>query len=347
MLSLRDKAAIATGLMRFLRGYPADDTESFASWLKRTGQTDRAIRHFWEPVVVGALNDGFDRCSVKYAGKVFHESFLRSPEAGRLGIPAAPLSDFFAPVADLAQPSGRHSQAQIRSRPHRATPRQPLADPRRRPTSTQPTPSSWPPTSTNRQALTAYYDRAARQPNLRPTSSPPPSPPSTSGTTATSPDLDHAVLLDTRIQWVFVKSRIRRWPAERGSYLELVISASWPELEMSREAILASALTRVRNLLPRRQAGKAPQNRRPQRSPRHLLRHPRPRPLPPPADNPNARPLPRRRLDRHRMALHHGGRRPQRPPRRRSLSRRCKSLYGRGGFRYRSYAVSLLRNLLD
>src|SRR6202011_1126170 len=44
--------------------------------------------------------------------------------------------------------------------------------------------------------------------------------------------LDHAVLLDTRIQWVFVKSRIRRWGLERGSYVELVISASWSELAM-------------------------------------------------------------------------------------------------------------------
>jgi zeta-carotene desaturase len=57
MLDLADKTAIASGLLRFLRGYPADDSESFASWLKRTGQTERAIRHFWEPVVVGALND--------------------------------------------------------------------------------------------------------------------------------------------------------------------------------------------------------------------------------------------------------------------------------------------------
>ncbi len=76
------------------------------SWLKRTGQTERAIRHFWEPVVVGALNDTFERCSVKYAGKVFHESFLRSPEAGRLGIPAAPLSEFFSPIAALAEKHG-------------------------------------------------------------------------------------------------------------------------------------------------------------------------------------------------------------------------------------------------
>jgi len=39
MLGLRDKAAIASGLTRFLRGYPESDAESFAAWLKRTGQT--------------------------------------------------------------------------------------------------------------------------------------------------------------------------------------------------------------------------------------------------------------------------------------------------------------------
>jgi zeta-carotene desaturase len=64
-------------------------------------------------------------------------------------------------------------------------------------------------------------------------------------------DLDHAVLLDTRIQWMFAKSRIRRWPAEQGSYLELVISASWPEIEMSREEILSSALREIELFFPR------------------------------------------------------------------------------------------------
>src|SRR6185312_312305 len=53
--------------------------------------------------------------------------------------------------------------------------------------------------------------------------------------------IDHAVLLDTRIQWMFSKSRIRRWPMERGSYIELVISASWPELEMGREEKIGRA----------------------------------------------------------------------------------------------------------
>jgi zeta-carotene desaturase len=64
-------------------------------------------------------------------------------------------------------------------------------------------------------------------------------------------DLDCAALLDTRIQWLFAKSRIRRGKAERGSYLELVISASWPEISMSREQILASALAEVELFLPR------------------------------------------------------------------------------------------------
>jgi zeta-carotene desaturase len=63
-------------------------------------------------------------------------------------------------------------------------------------------------------------------------------------------DLDHAVLLDTRIQWLFAKSRIRGWDVSRGSYLELVISASWPEIAMTREHLLASALRELELFFP-------------------------------------------------------------------------------------------------
>ena len=102
MLGVRDKAVIARGLLEFLRGYPADDRESFAAWLDRTGQTALARLHFWEPVIVGTLNDTFERCSTKYAGKVFHEVFLRSAEGGRMGVPTLPLTEFFAPITELA-----------------------------------------------------------------------------------------------------------------------------------------------------------------------------------------------------------------------------------------------------
>jgi squalene-associated FAD-dependent desaturase len=251
MLSVRDKVGIAAGLARFLRGYPEDDAESFAAWLKRTGQTKRAIRHFWEPVVVGALNDGFERCSVKYAGKVFHESFLRSAEGGRLGIPAAPLSEFFAPVARLAEGQGVAVRlkagvdriVQLADRRWRVDVggEEYLADALVLATDFRQTykllsgldadsEAALPETADPFVAapittVHLWYDRDVTQ-------------------------LDHAVLLDTRIQWVFNKSRIRRWPVERGCYLELVISASWAELVMSREQILSSALLELETFFP-------------------------------------------------------------------------------------------------
>jgi len=66
-------------------------------------------------------------------------------------------------------------------------------------------------------------------------------------------ELDHAALLDTRIQWVFNKSRIRRGEddaREQGQYLELVISASFAELHQTREQILSSALEELSRFFP-------------------------------------------------------------------------------------------------
>jgi zeta-carotene desaturase len=254
MLGLRDKAAIASGLARFLRGYPESDAESFAAWLKRTGQTDRAIRYFWEPIVTGALNDTAENCSVKYAGKIFHESFLRSPQAGRLGIPTKPLTEFFEPVVKLARrlgvdlrlnsavdaisrtPEGRwkvrsgeaelETGAVVLATDLRHTERlmNTLAGAGAQPGASKPFQFDrfvLAPITT----IHLWFDREVA-------------------------DLDHAVLLDTRIQWLFAKSRIRGWEPSRGSYLELVISASWPEIAMSREQILASALRELELFFP-------------------------------------------------------------------------------------------------
>lgn len=250
MLGLRDKAAIARGLMHFMRGYPATDEESFAAWLKRTGQTERAIRHFWEPIVAGALNDVFERCSTKYAGKVFHESFLRSNEAGRLGIPVAPLSEFFEPIVSLARTLG------VDVRPNSGV------------ESLTPNPDrTWTITTRNDEITAANVIVATgfrqTQELLRPIG---PALDFNYDKFVAAPittihlwydrevtELDHAVLLDTRVQWMFHKSRIRRWPVEQGSYLELVISASWPEIDMPREEILASALQEIELFFPCRE----------------------------------------------------------------------------------------------
>lgn len=245
MLSLKDKAGIARGLLHFLRGYPADDRESFAEWIRRTGQTERAIRHFWEPVIWGALNDVFERCSTKYAGKVFHETFLRSPGGGRLGIPTEPLTEFFAPVTELARMKGVRVEAKsgvdalqqsgdgwtVRCGEQEFHARNVILALNFTETQKllgtlpnfllEPSPFLSAPITT----VHLWYDREVSE-------------------------LDHAVLLDTRIQWMFHKSRIRRWAPERGSYLELTISASWPELKQGRQEILGSALAEAEMFFP-------------------------------------------------------------------------------------------------
>ena len=62
--------------------------------------------------------------------------------------------------------------------------------------------------------------------------------------------LDHAWLLDSTIEWFFHKSRIRRYPAEKGSYVELVIAGSRAQLGMTREEILSSALKEFEMFFP-------------------------------------------------------------------------------------------------
>ena len=258
MLSVEDKARIGMGLMEFMRGYPEDDSEPFSNWLKWTRQTERAIRHFWEPVIVGALNDSFDRCSTKYAAQVFYESFLKSAEGGRLGIPAQPLSEFYAGLAALAELQGaavslRSSVDRIErlgSGDWRATTsdgkayeaaKLVLALPFEQ---TMKLLQTLPEDSVPREKVLAMAEHFVHAPI----------------TTVhlwfdrVVTELDHAALLDTRIQWMFNKSRIRRFEPEQvegaGQYIELVISASFAELQQGREEILARSVEEMARFFP-------------------------------------------------------------------------------------------------
>ena len=265
MLSLADKSRIALGLLDFYRGYPASDAEPFSAWLQRTRQTDRAIRHFWEPIIVGTLNDTFDRCSTRYAGQVFHESFLKSAAGGRLGIPSQPLSEFYSAIAQLAEQQGTtlHPRTSIDSiariehltnglwqatasdgSVHQA-PSLILALPFEQ---TARLLATLPETSPQRQRIEPSFAHFTHAPITtihlwfdRPIT-----------------NLDHAALVDTRIQWMFNKTLIRRFEANQkasasptsGQYLELVISASHPELHQSREQILTASLAELVRFFP-------------------------------------------------------------------------------------------------
>ena len=257
MLSLGDKTRIAIGLCEFLRGYPVNDEEPFSAWLARTRQTKRAILHFWEPVIVGALNDSFDRCSTRYAAQVFYESFLKNAGGGRLGIPTQPLSEFYSSVAKLAEQQGTtlFLRTSIES--------------------IAPTTKGWKAVATDGSEFTADQLLLALppEPTRRLLAALPEG-------NATRPrvlsslerftyapittihlwfdravtEFEHAALLDTRIQWMFNKSLIRRHEAglakQQGQYLELVISASSAELHQGREPVLSSAIEELARFFP-------------------------------------------------------------------------------------------------
>ena len=257
MLSLGDKARVAAGMMEFLRGYPAGDEEAFSVWLKRTKQTERAIRHFWEPLILATVNDGFERCSTRYAGKVIHEVFLSSPEGGRLGIPTQPLSEFYAAVAQLAVRRG--TEMQLRTSVDSIA---------RVDGGWQVMTSEGATYSAESLLLALPFEQAARLVGTLPEGSAQRAlvldaaehfvhAPITTihlWFDRAVTEMDHAALLDTRIQWMFNKSRIRRdepsHAGEQGQYLELVISASFAELHQGREEILGAAVEELARFFP-------------------------------------------------------------------------------------------------
>jgi zeta-carotene desaturase len=62
-------------------------------------------------------------------------------------------------------------------------------------------------------------------------------------------ELDHAVLLDREVHWMFNQSRLQT--GRGGHYIELVISASRSFAELSREQAIALALKELAEFFPR------------------------------------------------------------------------------------------------
>jgi zeta-carotene desaturase len=256
-LSLADKAAISRGMMSFLRGIPADEGESFASWLGRHGQTRRAIDRFWNPVLVSALNEDLDRVSVSYAAMVFRTSFMRSEQAGWMGVPTIPLSELYSHAVGFIEAHGgrvslRKSIDSIQYDAHDRRWR--IGDDGGH-------------VEADAVVLAVAFESMQKLYPLLPAL--------VDGDSdslgeqlehfqhspitgihlwfdRTITDLDHAVLLDTTIQWMYNKSRLQpqRRAEDAGSYLELVVSASKSLVAMSRQEIIDLALRELAEFFP-------------------------------------------------------------------------------------------------
>lgn len=256
-LSLADKVAISRGMMKFLRGVPADDGESFASWLARHGQTRRAIDRFWNPVLVSALNEDLDRVSVHYSAMVFRTSFMQSEQAGWMGVPTIPLSELYSHAVRFIEVHG--GQVSLRTSADSFT----YDEKSRR----------WRigfeggNIEADAVVLAVPFESMQKLYPLLPAPAE-----GTSESLAdklrhfqhspitgihlwfdrTITDLDHAVLLDTTIQWMYNKTRLqpKRRAEDAGSYLELVVSASKTLVPMSRQEIIDMALRELAEFFP-------------------------------------------------------------------------------------------------
>jgi zeta-carotene desaturase len=266
-LNFRDKMAISRAMVALAPSIPPDEGETFLDWLKRHGQTAQAIERFWKTILVSALNEDLDRVSVPYAAQVVRESFLKSAAAGRMGIPTVPLTELYGAAGDYIRARGGEIQFRAGVESFRSE-------------------VFGVNVTTNGQeqkfdylVLAVPFDGVARMLPDTPSAAPLAA---ALGQFSTSPitgihlwfdqqisDLDHAVLLDRTIQWMFHKSRLidarnaearnheARNPDVReddapcnGSYVELVVSCSRSLVEKSKTEIVDLAMKEAHEFFP-------------------------------------------------------------------------------------------------
>jgi squalene-associated FAD-dependent desaturase len=256
-LSIADKLAISRALVPLTLTTQHDTGQSFQQWLEAHGQTKNAIARFWHPILVSALSEELDRISVSAAAQVVRES-MKSPEAREMGVPTVPLTDLYNSAGDYirARRGVLHFRRSIESfsvepsQVHvRLTDSEDAFDylvaalpfdalDRVLPNASESVPLREKISHFENSPITGIHLWFDRQIS----------------------DLDHAVLLDRTVQWMFHKSRLQPMrmqssndnenAPQNGSYIELVVSSSKTLIEKSRSEIVDLALSEVREFFP-------------------------------------------------------------------------------------------------
>jgi zeta-carotene desaturase len=259
-LNAADKLCIAGALVPLTLTEQRDTGQSFQHWLDEHGQTKQAVDRFWRPILVSALSEELDLISISAAAQVVRES-MKSPAARRMGVPTVPLTDLYNAAGDYIRARGGvlhfrrpvesfvtdSSQVRVRAKQQEGDRKD------------------------NPEELFDYLILALPFDNLdRILPEAPESAPIREKLRhfETAPitgihlwfdrqisDLDHAVLLDRTIQWMFHKSRLqpiraRAGACAAGSYIELVVSSSKTLIDKSRSEIVDLALSEVREFFP-------------------------------------------------------------------------------------------------
>ena len=250
--SLADKFALARAFAALARPVPAYSRESLGAWLKRHGQTKGTLERFWRLVIASALNADIDSIAMPYAAKVIRELFMNSAFAGSMGMSTVPLSELYQGVAPLVEKGGgsvqlntfidgaswdaESAQWTIRTRggeltseflvvalPFEATaqllPQMPATEGARELSAKIEQHEHWPICSVH-----LWFDREITE-------------------------LDHAVLLDREIHWMYNQSRLQA--GRGGHYIELVVSATRAFAALPRDEAIKQALAELAEFFPR------------------------------------------------------------------------------------------------
>ncbi len=248
--SLADKIALARAFAALMRPVPAYSRESLDAWLRRNGQTRGAIERFWRLVIASALNADLEAIALPYAAKVIRELFMNSAFAGSMGMSTVPLSELYAGVAPFLEARGGRvrlntflegaewdeaaAQWRIRTRtgelvsddlvfalPFEATaqllPQMPAVEGKLELERKIEQHEHWPICSVH-----LWFDREITE-------------------------LEHAVLLDREIHWLYNQSRLQH---RSGHYVELVVSATRAFAALSREEAIRQALVELAEFFP-------------------------------------------------------------------------------------------------
>lgn len=252
-LTLGDKARVAYGLSR-LRFATRRDSRSFEQWLRANGQNDRTIARFWGTVLVSALNERLDQTDIGHARKVFLDGMMRTRHGYRLEIPRVPLGELYGThleswlsarqvttrlgcgVKQIAR-GDDGGVAGVRLRTGEFEPAEfiVLAVPFDRATDLLDEPTraliagaeEWTNFATSPiTGIHLWFDREVCP-------------------------VEHAVVIDRTVQWVFNHSKIQaNAPEVGGQYLQLVVSAAYDLVGLDKEAILEIALDDLSALWP-------------------------------------------------------------------------------------------------
>ncbi len=249
-----DKLSLARGFSAILRVNPkAQGTEFLSAWLVRHKQTSGAVERFWRLVIASALNADLDAIAVPYAAKVIRELFMNSAEAGRMGMSTVPLSQLYAGAEAFLR--SKETELFLNSNVESAEWDEESL--------------MWTVATRNGPLLTDFLIVALP---FEATAKLIPSLPPSEGADALSAqinhhehwpissvhlwfdrqitDLPHAVLLDRELHWMYNKGRLQPWRNVKGSYLELVQSASREFAARERNEAIAQAVTELAEFFP-------------------------------------------------------------------------------------------------